>query len=159
MDERGVIADRLAKKRQEIAALEEKLRSAKIYLQALEDITKAFGASEETARPDSVLKSGSAVSQARDAILKAGKSLHIADIVAAIGREDTRDVRGSVGSALSAYVRRGEIFTRPAPNTFGLIELGHESAADANDAGPPDDFGREGGKEHFAADVDDEIPF
>jgi hypothetical protein len=33
---------------------------------------------------------------------------------------------------LAAYVRRGEIFTRPSPNTFGLLELGHDNEADAS---------------------------
>ncbi len=153
MDERAVIADRLAKKRQEIISLEDKLRSAKIYVQALEDVTKALGVPMEAARSDSVLKSGSAVSQAREAILKAGASLHIADLVVAIGREDTRDSRASVGSALSAYVRRGEIFTRPAPNTFGLVELGHVGGAPEEEE-PPESFGKED-----ASDLDDEIPF
>lgn len=142
MDERSVVADRLRRKRQEISGLEDKLRAAKIYVQALEDVMKVLGGPSEAPRPDSVLKAGSAVSVARDAILQAGAALHIGDLILAVGREDTREARASVGGALAAYVRRGEIFTRPAPNTFGLIELGHANEASAPDE-PPPGFGDE----------------
>jgi hypothetical protein len=41
-------------------------------------------------------------------------------------------------------VRKGEIFTRPSPNTFGLIELGHDNEDDANpESEPPVNFGED----------------
>jgi hypothetical protein len=40
-----------------------------------------------------------------------------------MGKEVTRETRVSLASALSAYARRGEIFTREGPNRFGLFEL------------------------------------
>jgi hypothetical protein len=33
--------------------------------------------------------------------------------------------RSALSGSIAAYVRKGEIFTRPAPNTFGLLELGN----------------------------------
>jgi hypothetical protein len=149
MDERAIVADRLQRKLQELHALEEKLRSAKIYVQALQDVMKALGGPLDDARVDTVLKSGSAVSQAREVILEAGKPVHISDLMRSLGREDSRESRASLASALAAYVRRGDIFTRPAPNTFGLAELGHDEVQPSR-AAPPTGFGK---------DLPDEIPF
>jgi len=162
MDERSVIADRLHKKMQEVQSLEEKLRTAKIYVQALQDVMKAIGGqvTPTETKAERSLRAGSAVSQARDVILKAARPVHIAELLAGIGKEDTRDIRASLTSSLAAYVRRGEIFTRPAPNTYGLTELGHDSISEPEPE-PPDDFGgyTSGPRATFAADLDDEIPF
>lgn len=153
MDERAIVAERLRKKTLEVHALEEKLRTARIYLQALQDVMKALGGQSDEARGESILRSGSAVSQARDVILKASKPVHISDLLRALGRDDTRDVRASLTSSLAAYVRRGEVFTRPAPNTYGLVELGHETVEDAEPA-PPAGFGQAS-----LIDLDDDNPF
>lgn len=155
MDERSIIAERLRKKLNEIRSLEDKLRSAKIYVQALQDVMKALGGESPPTdgRDENVLRAGSAVSLARDAILAAKRPVHIGDLLVAIGREDTRGARASLGGALAAYVRRGEIFTRPAPNTFGLSELGHEEQS-VQAVKPPPGFGKV-----EEPDLDDEIPF
>jgi hypothetical protein len=163
MDERSVVADRLRKKMQEIQSLEERLRTAKIYVQALQDVMRAIGAplvGTET-KTERSLRSGSTVSQARDVILKAGRPVHLSELLAGVGKEDTRESRASLTSSLAAYVRRGEIFTRPAPNTFGLVELGHGSVAEPEPE-PPDDFGGYASttlRETFSTDPDDEISF
>ena len=46
MDERKVIEDRLRKKEQEISNLEEKIRAAKVYVQALRDVLKVLDQGE-----------------------------------------------------------------------------------------------------------------
>lgn len=153
MDERTIVADRLRKKMQEVQSLEDRLRTARIYVQALQDVMKALGGQPDEPRSEKVLRAGSAVSQAHDVILKARKPVHIADLIEALGREDSREARASLNSSLAAYVRRGEIFTRPAPNTYGLVELGHDEVA-GTEPGPPDDFGKS-----LQPDLDDEIPF
>jgi 1,2-phenylacetyl-CoA epoxidase PaaB subunit len=141
MTERDRIKERLKKKEIEIQVLEEKLRSARIYAQALHDVIKMM---EEEDHPhqaaDSVLRPGSAVAQAREVILRRGEPVHINDLLAALGREMTRESRASLTSSIAAYVRRQDIFTRPAPNTFGLIELGHTNIADDSPQ-PPKGFG------------------
>jgi hypothetical protein len=53
-----------------------------------------------------------------------------------------KSTRAAVAGSLSAYVRNGEIFTRPAPNTFGLIEFGGKVETSLN--GPPRGFGFDG---------------
>lgn len=84
------------------------------------------------------LRAGSELAKARDAIRSAGKPLHISEILAAIGKENTKKNRVSLGGSLAGYVRKGAIFSKSAPNTFGLIEL----TLDANGAVPPEGFGK-----------------
>ena len=80
------------------------------------------------------------MAQAREIILARHQPVHISDLLQALGKEANRENRASVTSSLAAYVRRGEIFTRPAPNTFGLIELGHHMLDEPAEE-PPPDFG------------------
>ncbi len=154
MSERKIIEGQLSKKITEIQALEEKVKSARVYVRALEDILKELDKSA-TATPGSVesdvsMRRGSSVDQARAVILERGAPIHIDDLLEALGREVTRETKASLTGSLAAYVRREEVFTRPAPSTFGLIELGHFEIADEPNE-PPGAFG--GGQE------DDEIPF
>jgi hypothetical protein len=139
--DRQKIQDRLRKKEQEIQALEEKLRAAKVYTQALQDVIRLMEEDDNgnSVQPEATLKAGSAVAKARELILARGAPLHISDLLLALGKESTRESRASLTSSLAAYVRRGEIFTRPAPNTFGLTELGH--IAVTAEPEPPPDFG------------------
>lgn len=154
MSDGGILLDKIRKKEAEIQSLEDKLKTARIYLQALHDVRDALGAME-SGQSDSALRTGSAVAQAREAIQRAGKPLHISDLLSALGKSVTKEARASLTSSLAAYVRRGEIFTRPAPNTFGLAEMGHASAQPESEleTEPPPDFG--------GSSVDDgsEIPF
>lgn len=153
MSESGVVIDKIKKKEVEIQGLEEKLRTARIYLQALQDVLGAIEKGEGTA--DSTLRTGSSVAQAREVILRAGKPVHISDLLSALGRGVTKETRASLTSSLAAYVRRGELFTRPAPNTFGLVELGAVPEVSPKPVEPPPDFGQA-----RVMDVEDaEIPF
>ena len=141
MSEREVIQVKIRKKEHEIQALEEKLKTARVYLQALQDISKAFS-KDQIPITESVLREGSSVAQARELILRMGNPIHINDILDGLGRGLTRESRASLTSSIAAYVRRGEIFTRSAPNTFGLLELGHETSSDSAPLSePPDEFG------------------
>ncbi len=140
MNERQKIFDRLRKKELEIETLEDRLKSARVYVQALQDVLKLLDAEGDAA--PATLKAGSAVAQAREAIRRAKKPLHINVILEALGRDESRESRASLTSSLAAYVRRNEIFTRPAPNTFGLSELGHEKVEGVDADGPPAGFGR-----------------
>ena len=125
MGMREELQRRIDRKRQEIQELELKLKESNSYLQALLDTFKilpkdvnVIGIGEsQTLRP------GTALAKARDAITKAGHPLHVSEILKAIGKPADKKYRISLGGSLSGYVRRGEIFTRPAPNTFGLIEF------------------------------------
>jgi hypothetical protein len=143
MTERDRIEDRLRKKEHEIQVFEERLKAARVYVQALRDVLKLLDDEPAESSPaDSVLRSGSAVAQARDVILRRGEPVHIVELLEALGKEPTRESRASLTSSLSAYVRRHEIFTRPGPNTFGLIELGRSSMDAGRGDEPPRGFGQ-----------------
>ena len=146
MNERKKIEDRIRKKEEEIQRLEAEARDAQVYVRALQDVLKMLPREPEShgespSSSPSSLRAGSAVAVARDIILKKGKPVHISDILSEMGKEMTRENRASLGSSLAAYVRKGEIFTRPAPNKFGLVELGHTEKEEGNGE-PPDDFGQ-----------------
>ena len=157
MSERSVIEAQLAKKEAEVLLLEEKLKSARIYVKALQDVIKEIH--RDTSSVESVevesevaLRKGSAVAKAREVIVSRGAPIYIDDLIKALGREITRETKASLTSSLAAYVRKGEIFTRPAPSTFGLIELNHYEIEETQD-GPPPGFGK------TSSNLDDEIPF
>ena len=165
MDERAKIEERLRRKEVEIQGLDEKIRATRVYVQALRDVLKMLDAGDreplerQADAPDKTLRPGSAVAQARDIILKRGEPVHINDLLSAQGKVATRDSRASLTSSLSAYVRRGEIFTRPAPNTFGLIELQHQTEPIQPEE-PPAGFGKAvEAPARLAKEVDEEIPY
>jgi hypothetical protein len=156
MSERKVIEDKLQKKEQEIQSLEEKIRTAKVYVQALQDVLRSLGGggdSTPSRQGESAMKPGSAVARAREFILNRGIPLHINQLVELLGKGVTRESRASLTSSIAAYVRRGEVFTRPAPNTFGLIELGHAVMPSPE---PPQGFGKIVERRSIN---DDDIPF
>ena len=164
MNERQKVEERLRKKEQEIQVFEEKIRSGRVYVQALRDVLKLLSEDEEADEtPETVLRPGSAVAQARKVISERGEPVHVNELLAALGRKVTRESRASLTSSLAAYVRRGEIFTRPAPNTFGLIDLGHHTPEEPKNE-PPQGFGKvvPPDPDEIPPDPDaddDEIPF
>ena len=152
MSSRKKIEDRIRKKEEEIQGLEDQIREARVYMRALQDVMK-FLPRDEGAPAESILRPGSAVTEAREIIIRSGVPVHISDILTGLGREDTRKNRAAIAGSLAAYVRRGEIFTRPAPNTFGLVEFEEvertEGSAGSEQKPPPG----------FGTAEDDKIPF
>lgn len=143
MNERRRIEERLRKKEQEILDLEGQIKDARIYVQALQDVLKMMPKDQdEIIDPDSVLRPGSAVAQARTIILQQGGPVHVDEILRLSGKEVTRDTKAALSGSLAAYVRKGEIFTRPQPNTFGLLEMeGARQQAVTAKTAPPEGFG------------------
>jgi len=123
-------------KRQEIESLQNSLRDAQTYIQALTDALRSLpkesvpGASE--ARHD--LRPGTMVFRVREVLRERGEPMHISEILAGLNRPMDKGNRVSVSGSLAAYVRNGHIFTRPKPNTFGLVEM----ASGAADSGTED---------------------
>ncbi len=147
---------RIERKLEEIAALEKQLAEARSYLLALEDSMKILSRAGDAAGGEAVLRPGTDLAKARDYLRKVGKAVHVTKIIEGIGKEVNKETRVSLSGSLSNYVRKGLIFTRPAPNTFGLVEFGEsEGTADDDDPplGPPDGFGEE-----EAEDVVEEAP-
>jgi hypothetical protein len=144
MNERRKIEERLRKKEEEIREFEAKIRDARIYVQALQDVLKILPRESERNIRAGALRPGSGVAKVREFILEKGGAAHVTELLEALGRPATREARASLSGSLAAYVRKGEIFTRPSPNTFGLIELGHVNEDEANpDNEPPAGFGED----------------
>jgi len=139
---------RIDKKQQEIEELQSKMKEANAYLQALLDSMKLLPKDGNLVGPSQTLRPGTALAKARDAIKRAGHPLHISEILKALGKPQDKKNRISLGGSLSGYVRKGEVFTRSSPNTFGLIEFElksldgtEETAIDFPDELPPS-FGK-----------------
>lgn len=96
-------------------------------------------------KPESILRSNSDPAKARAAILKAGKPLHVNEILGNWIKDITTKDRVSLSSSLGAYARKEEIFTKVAPRVFGLLELGHNEEGYQEELisedEPPADFG------------------
>ena len=121
-------------------AFERDRAAAEAYIQALQDMLKSLPREPSGIRPEAILRAGGAMARTRNLILAAGQTLHINDILKGLGKSSDRKSRLSLTSALGAYVRRGEVFVRTGPNTFGLIELGHQPHSTSLEE-PPEDFG------------------
>jgi len=151
MNVRTQLDKKIQAKNQEIAELETKIREARAYVQGLQEAIRMLpkDGADET-QSEQLLRKGSDMDRTRDCLRKAGKPLYIDDILSCIGKENTLSLRRSLSSSLNVYARKGEIFIRTKPNTFGLV--GMESSNDgksSSDDEPPDDFG--------VMDKDDEI--
>jgi hypothetical protein len=112
------------------------LAEAKAYLQAMEDMLKLLPREplNELAEEAHVLRPGSEVAKIADLLKKEGKALHLDEIMKRIGKDEKYKI--SLSGSLSSYVRQRKVFTRPAPNTFGLIEFPKQAGGE-----PPEDFG------------------
>jgi hypothetical protein len=126
-------------KQAEAKKLEHQLSEANAYVQALQDVLKIH-TKDAVAKSASLqtLREGSDLSKIRDMILKAGKPIHIDEILKGLGKENSKSNRTSVAGSLGSYSRQQKIFVRGnAPNTFGLLEISKPLA----DMELPDDFG------------------
>lgn len=164
MSDRKKIEERLRRKRAEVAALEEKLRAAKVYVSAFQEVLNMLEFEDAGDIPPGKLRPGSAVAQARELILQRGVPVHLDDLIVGIGKPLTQANKSSLVGSLAAYVRQNDIFTRTAPNTFGLIELDHDEEQGAVEIEePPAGFGRQdvASQTHatFESDLDDDVPF
>lgn len=133
---------KIREKQQEIQELDTQITRAKAYVEAMQDAMRLIPA-EANGDVDELLsevtiKPGSAMADVLRVLRESGKPLHIMDLLRSIGKDATPENRASVGSSLSSYVRKGALFTRPAPNTFGLAEWGQAASVVE---GPPDGFG------------------
>lgn len=135
------LIDKIKKKETEINGHETKIKEAKIYIQALQDMLRAIPGEDvgpvAIEPSDNILRPGSMPYKTHELLTKARKPLHISVILKGIGEEPTRQKKASLVSSLSTYVKNQQIFTRPFPNTFGLIGM----ADTANPDEPPEDFG------------------
>jgi hypothetical protein len=156
MSIRSQVEKKIDNKKLEIVELEAKLREAGAFLQGLQEALKVLP-KDDTANDrdaDSILRPGSNMAKARDALKRAGKPMYINDLLKAMGLDLTKKNRVSVSGALGSYARKGEIFTHKGPNIFGLIEFNDQAASDE----PPDNFGVDQPAE-VPVIIEDDTPF
>ena len=144
MNERRKIEEKLRRKEQEILTLEDQIKEAKVYISALQDVLKLLPRdSEAEGGADTILRPGSMVAQARNIIKAKACPVHVDEILKILGKEVNRENKAALSGSLAAYVRRGDIFTRPGPNTYGLVELAPPAPPQAKPSEPPPNFGVE----------------
>jgi hypothetical protein len=130
---------RVERKRQEIASLEQQLAMGKAYLQAMEEALKLAERTHSRARqPGHSLRKGSMPAMAYPVLRRMGRKVYLVPLLEEMGVPVTAKNKRSLASSLSAYARRGEIFTRPEPNTFGLIEFKDGKSEDGVEAEKPE---------------------
>ena len=121
----------IERKQAEIRELEMRIREAKAYLQALQDSSKLFPKDSEpipSTSSEFKLRPGTSLAKVREIIRNARNPMHINELLSALGKDVDNQNRVSLVGTLGSYARKGRIFSRTAPNTFGLIELGHTEA-------------------------------
>ncbi len=141
MEIREKLQELLDGKQQEIRDLELQIEKARAYVQALQDSMRFLPRDSG----DVTLRPGTALAKTRDILRTAGKPLHITEILKALNEPADKKHRLSLSGSLSAYVRNSQIFTRPAPNTFGLTEMskGANGSADTGGFEIPENFGED----------------
>jgi hypothetical protein len=137
---RGNFQKLIDKKQQEIRNLEIQLREASAYIQALQDSMKLLPRDAETGtETEHDLREGSTLAKTRDLLRHSGTSMPIAEILKLLGKPLDKKHRISLAGTLSSYARKGRVFNKTGPNTFGLIEFG--AVAESSDEELPADFG------------------
>ena len=106
---------------EEISNLKSQLVQKEGYLSGLEKASKIQGRSES--KSSESLRPGTMLYDTMMLIKNNSTPMHITDILKGLGRENTQSNRVSLVGSLGAYYRKKQIFTRPKPNTFGLIGM------------------------------------
>jgi hypothetical protein len=118
-------------KRQRLAAIETRLREAAAILKG-EPIAKPKSrhgfVGGKRAKP---IQHGSSVWWTAKVLHMLGRPTHITQLLPRINRESGESFKAStLVSNLSRYVKFGDTFERPAPNTFGLIDFTKDPVAE-----------------------------
>jgi len=138
MDIKKELDRRIERKKDEISLLEKQLAEANSYLSALEDTRKLLPRDAQC-EPEKTLRAGSDLANVRDVLKKHGKPMHVEELLEKLGKPIAKNSKTSLSGSLASYVREHKIFTRPAPNTFGLVEFTEVAVKE-----PPDGFGELG---------------
>ena len=123
----------------DITKLDNEIKLKRSYIQGLTDSLKYLPKADTGGDAPVKLREGSDIAIARQVLLKAGKALHVTEILKLMGKEVSKNHKTSASGYLNAYARKGLFFRKTAPNTFCAIELETPDHL----AVPPDDFGME----------------
>ena len=130
------------RKQAEIDRLEQELRDARVYVQAVQDSFKMLPREESIGNTPTELRPGTALAKVQEFLRQEGSPQHISRILEFLGKPLDKPNRVSLGGSLGGYARDHRIFTRTAPNTFGLIEFGAQPHPGDTLSLLPEDFGK-----------------
>lgn len=131
MSIRSDIEKRIAKLQTEMnglhgqaAELWGEIEQREFAVQELQAVLKGLPPDEgaEGPQPEPALRKNSDVGKARELLREVRTALHVDDILRRLNRPINKKSRASLSGQISIYVRKGQIFTKPEPNTFGLRE-------------------------------------
>jgi hypothetical protein len=133
MNIRAELQKRIDKKKVELDSLQteistlfvevEKVESALSELQSLlKVIPKTEADGDAGPQVEIILRRGSDMALVREVLRRLHQPTYIDDILKAMDRDVTKKARASLAGQISFYVRKEQIFTKTAPNTFGLRE-------------------------------------
>ncbi len=130
------IEKRILKNKKEIIVFEKEIAAREGSIQTLKDVLKLLTKDNNNEGDAFKLREGSVMHKTSLLLKESGKPLHITKIMDKIGTENTVKNKNSISTSLANYARRGVIFTKPNPNTYGLIEF--NQAADDIDTALPE---------------------
>lgn len=110
-----------------ITELQIKKVAAQAVLKELDSLLKSLPKEDDEPVKEKQLRKGTDVYEAREVLRIWKQPLYIDKIITYMNQEATNDRRRSLASQIAAYVRDNQIFTRPAPNTFGLKEFENQN--------------------------------
>lgn len=116
------IEERIRRERAEARRIAEETAEAEARLEAFEETLRLLS---KDVSEGTELRAGSDVARARACILEAGRPLLLDELIQQLGKPASAESRGSLRGSIGRYAREGTIFVKTAPNTFGLLELGH----------------------------------
>ena len=133
------VEQKIQKKKAEISEYRSQIREAEASIQAFQEVLKFLPRDTVSSDEEPAIREDSLAGKARKVLRKARTSLHINKLLEGCGLQKNK--RQSLSGILAHYVRKKEIFTRPSPGTFGLIEFEGNTSGEADE--PPEDFGAE----------------
>ena len=116
------IEKKIRQKEEESQELRGKLLQAEAYLEAMQESLRLIKKTSSADNGDTI-RPGSMIHKAQLILRQEGKPMHVSALLERMGKEPTKPNRMSLSGSLGSYVRQSTVFTRPAPNTFALIEF------------------------------------
>jgi len=121
MNIRKEIERKIDKKRSEVQDLQRQIDAAKSFIDGLQEALKL--APPDEGAPAVELRAGTDLEKVRNILRDEAKPMHIDDIVTKMGKEYTGSMKLGLSGSLSTYAKKHKVFTKTAPNTFGLMEF------------------------------------
>ncbi|MEN8615456.1 hypothetical protein ABFB09_09355 [Dehalogenimonas sp. THU2] len=138
------IEKRIEKEKQKIVDLRQQVERSEAFIQGLQEALQMLPKEkvEPQTKSSGYLRPGSDMQKIQELLKRTGHPLPIDEIIGKIGKQVSNATRASIASSLSRYVRKNEIFSRPGPNTFGLIEFASNEIPEmfGGDIVSPDDI-------------------